>query len=89
MLGIILDEPKGKNNGSVDGKKYFECQENFGMFCRQTQVKILSSMDSPGRASKTPSRENSNLTPRQKSDLARGPARQVKLFGRTDSWPDL
>ena len=44
------------------------------MFCRQSQIKILS--DSPGRSSKTPSRENSALTPRQKSDLSRGPHRQ-------------
>ena len=73
---MILDEPKGKNNGTVDGKKYFECKDNFGMFCRQSQVKILSAGDSPGRSSKTPSRENSSLTSRQKSDLTRGPTRQ-------------
>ena len=71
-----MDEPKGKNNGTVDGKKYFECEDKHGMFCRQSQVKILSL--SPGRSSKTPSRENSSLaTPRQKSDLgSRAPARQ-------------
>ena len=73
--GLILDEPKGKNNGTVDGKRYFSCPDNFGMFCRQSQIKILS--DSPARSSKTPSRENSGLTGRQKSDLTRGgPARQ-------------
>ena len=77
--GVVLDEPKGKNNGTVDGKKYFDCKENFGMFCRQSQVKVLSSGDSPGRSSKTPSRENSSLaTPRQKSDLSRGPAARQK-----------
>ena len=72
--GLILDEPKGKNNGTVDGKRYFSCPDNYGMFCRQSQIKILS--DSPARSSKTPSRENSGLTGRQKSDLSRGPARQ-------------
>ena len=76
VSGVVLDEPKGKNNGTVDGKKYFDCKDNFGMFCRQSQIKILSSGDSPGRSSKTPSRENSSLTPRQKSDLSRGPSRQ-------------
>jgi len=75
-IGVVLDEPKGKNNGTVDGKKYFDCKDNFGMFCCQSQIKILSSGDSPGRSSKTPSRENSSLTPRQKSDLSRGPSRQ-------------
>ena len=70
-IGVILDKPLGKNNGTVEGKKYFECADNYGMFCRQTQLKILS--DSPGKSSRTPSRENSSLaTPRQKSDLSRG-----------------
>ena len=88
----MLDEPKGKNNGTVDGKKYFECKDNFGMFCRQSQVKILSAGDSPGRSSKTPSRENSSLTPRQKSDLTRGPSRQKSDLAtpvREKASPDL
>ena len=29
-VGIALDEPKGKNNGSVQGKSYFECQDKHG-----------------------------------------------------------
>eukprot|EP00090_Calanus_glacialis_P001815 TRINITY_DN11349_c0_g1_i1.p1 TRINITY_DN11349_c0_g1~~TRINITY_DN11349_c0_g1_i1.p1 ORF type:complete len:1330 (-),score=541.02 TRINITY_DN11349_c0_g1_i1:124-4113(-) len=76
-IGLILDEPKGKNDGIVQGKTYFTCKENHGMFVRQTQIKLLGSNEnSPARSSKTPSRENSNLTPRQKSDLAKAPARQ-------------
>ena len=30
--GIELEAPIGKNDGSVDGKKYFECAANFGLF---------------------------------------------------------
>ena len=29
-IGIILDDPKGKNNGSVQGKAYFSCDDNHG-----------------------------------------------------------
>ena len=25
-IGIDLEEPRGKNNGTVDGKKYFNCK---------------------------------------------------------------
>ena len=34
-IGLVLDEKKGKNNGSINGVKYFECQENYGMFVRE------------------------------------------------------
>ncbi|KAF2250622.1 hypothetical protein BU26DRAFT_267068 [Trematosphaeria pertusa] len=33
-IGITLDEPTGKNDGSVKGKKYFECGKNCGVFVR-------------------------------------------------------
>ena len=29
-IGVILDQPKGKNNGSVQGKSYFECDDKHG-----------------------------------------------------------
>ena len=29
-VGIILDEAKGKNNGAVQGKSYFECPDKHG-----------------------------------------------------------
>uniref|UniRef100_A0A673HPC6 Dynactin subunit 1 n=1 Tax=Sinocyclocheilus rhinocerous TaxID=307959 RepID=A0A673HPC6_9TELE len=39
-VGVILDEPKGKNDGTVQGKRYFTCEENHGIFVRQSQVRI-------------------------------------------------
>ncbi|RDD38595.1 Dynactin subunit 1 [Trichoplax sp. H2] len=45
-VGIILDEPKGKNNGTVQGKRYFTCEDNFGMFVRPTQINILEEVPS-------------------------------------------
>ncbi len=29
-VGVVLDEPKGKNNGAVQGKVYFTCKEKHG-----------------------------------------------------------
>ena len=37
-IGVVLDDAKGKNNGVVQGKKYFNCPDNYGIFVRQSQV---------------------------------------------------
>lgn len=37
-IGIVLDEPKGKNNGTVQGQKYFECKDNYGLMAQPHQV---------------------------------------------------
>jgi len=31
-IGIELEKPKGKNNGTIGGKKYFNCKEMHGLF---------------------------------------------------------
>ncbi|XP_014258931.1 dynactin subunit 1 isoform X2 [Cimex lectularius] len=41
-VGLILDEPKGKNNGTIKNKTYFQCKENHGMFIRQSQLSIIT-----------------------------------------------
>ncbi|AWP00867.1 putative dynactin subunit 1-like [Scophthalmus maximus] len=49
-VGVILDEPKGKNDGTVQGKRYFTCEENHGIFVRQSQIQVVeegSSATSP------------------------------------------
>ena len=39
-IGVELDEPFGTNNGSLKGKKYFECDDNYGVFLRASKVKV-------------------------------------------------
>eukprot|EP00064_Thunnus_orientalis_P012391 superscaffoldBa00001894_g12426 len=40
-VGVILDEAKGKNDGTVQGKRYFTCEENHGIFVRQSQIQVV------------------------------------------------
>ena len=42
-VGIELDLPNGKNDGSVQGTKYFEAKPLHGVFVRATQVKPTAS----------------------------------------------
>ena len=38
--GIALDEPYGKNNGTVAGRKYFTCTDNYGLFLKLNKFKV-------------------------------------------------
>lgn len=40
--GVILETPEGKNNGMVSGVKYFECEDNHGLFTRPQKLKLIS-----------------------------------------------
>lgn len=40
-VGVELDEPLGKNSGVVQGKRYFDCKNNHGMFVRPANVKLI------------------------------------------------
>ena len=37
-VGVKLDEPTGKNDGIVKGKRYFECAANCGVLVRPERV---------------------------------------------------
>lgn len=55
-VGIILDTPDGKNDGSVAGVQYFQCELNYGLFSRPQKLVLVekASMTTP-----TPSQQAS------------------------------
>ncbi|EJD45781.1 hypothetical protein AURDEDRAFT_87692 [Auricularia subglabra TFB-10046 SS5] len=46
-VGIELFEPKGKNNGTVQGQQYFNCRPYYGVFVRVSQVTIVDPDPAP------------------------------------------
>ncbi|ODV82157.1 uncharacterized protein CANTADRAFT_43445 [Suhomyces tanzawaensis NRRL Y-17324] len=39
-VGVEFDEPVGKNNGTIDGVRVFECRDKHGSFVRPKQVEV-------------------------------------------------
>ncbi|OJJ47225.1 hypothetical protein ASPZODRAFT_1923408 [Penicilliopsis zonata CBS 506.65] len=60
-IGIELDEGTGKNDGAVQGERYFDCEPGFGMFIRPTAV-VSVAEPPPARDGKQPLKNNGNPT---------------------------
>ena len=40
-IGVILDQPKGKNNGTVQGKSYFQCPDKHGRLSKIVKAMLM------------------------------------------------
>ncbi|XP_057225353.1 dynactin subunit 1 [Malurus melanocephalus] len=79
-IGVILDEAKGKNDGTVQGRRYFTCEENHGIFVRQSQIQVFedgadtTSPETPDSAAmKVPKRDSLDASKASKLSTARRP----------------
>lgn len=79
-VGVILDESKGKNDGTVQGRKYFTCEENHGIFVRQSQIQVFDD----GADTTSPETPESSASKVPKRDSSEGP-KSSKLPTRTPS----
>ncbi|KAK0100652.1 hypothetical protein ONS95_007105 [Cadophora gregata] len=63
-VGVELDSFDGKNDGSVQGQRYFECEPSRGMFLRPSAAVVIQQAPAPvpkanGAAAKKPPRPSS------------------------------
>lgn len=64
-VGVELEEDTGKNDGSVQGERYFDCTMGHGMFVRPVTVTILAqpaAAPKPAAAGRRGSRPSSMFT---------------------------
>ncbi len=66
-IGIELEDGSGKNDGSVQGERYFDCAMGQGMFVRPSTITVLAQAPPPppkaaGAGARRPSRPSSMFT---------------------------
>nr|XP_020825956.1 CAP-Gly domain-containing linker protein 1 isoform X12 [Phascolarctos cinereus] len=74
--GIVLDEPIGKNDGSVAGIRYFQCEPLKGIFTRPSKLtrKVLTEDEANGMPAASASRATSPLSTSTVSVASSSPA---------------
>ncbi|TSM28126.1 CAP-Gly domain-containing linker protein 1 [Bagarius yarrelli] len=97
--GIVLDEPIGKNDGSVAGVRYFQCEDLRGIFTRpsklsRTPLPECKANGTPSNTSQVSSAETSNAAvaaesqgtaPKTSTNLATPASGSVSNLSETDS----
>lgn len=71
-VGIELEDGQGKNDGSVQGERYFDCSPAKGMFVRPSTVTVLQPARPASKAT-APIRKGSRT-----STVGVGPGRQSR-----------
>ncbi|XP_056274355.1 CAP-Gly domain-containing linker protein 1 isoform X2 [Pseudoliparis swirei] len=79
--GIVLDEPIGKNDGSVAGVRYFQCDALQGIFTRPSKLSLTEG-EANGTQTAPPSRAASP-TPSVGSVASHAPAKKSTLPSTT------
>ncbi|KAL3319105.1 CAP-GLY domain-containing linker protein 1 [Cichlidogyrus casuarinus] len=78
-IGINLDSPLGKNDGSVQGTQYFQADPNHGLFARIANVELLQIATSQFAAPSAISGTSTPATPKTSSASIPGRSGSFKL----------
>ncbi|KAG9326764.1 hypothetical protein KVV02_008654 [Mortierella alpina] len=71
-VGVELDLPKGKNGGVVEGRRYFECRAQHGVFVRPSQARIVVDGAAGGAQPETVGRSSRPTSISSRSALTAG-----------------
>ncbi|CAO4373879.1 unnamed protein product [Caenorhabditis nigoni] len=71
-IGVILDTPTGKNNGTVKDVAYFQCEPNYGVFVKASAVELEDAVKKSGLKAPTASaiRKDSSVMSRSAGSKA-------------------
>ncbi|KAG1971379.1 CAP-Gly domain-containing linker protein 1 isoform X1 [Pimephales promelas] len=97
--GIVLDEPIGKNDGSVSGVRYFQCMDLRGIFTRPSKLSRTPVAELETNGTQTPANKSSAspakdpapvtqtiiATTKSSSNLTRATSESASNMSETDS----
>ncbi|KZO99357.1 hypothetical protein CALVIDRAFT_477249 [Calocera viscosa TUFC12733] len=86
-IGVELFDQNGKNDGSVDGVRYFDCEPGHGVFVRSAQVKLLEEPAPTQPLSRTTSRPTSRTAAPPPSSMRTTHASRTSISASTSTPP--
>lgn len=78
-VGVELDDASGKNDGSVQGQRYFDCLAGHGMFIRPSVARIIDE-STPKPKLQTYGKVNGAATKGKPSNMAAGGLRRQSVL---------